>query len=1026
MIKRFTLFTFFIFFIAIGLQAQEVSGTITDENNAPIPGVSVIIEGTTTGTITDLDGNYTLKVEPGTVKLVFSFIGYTRQELTINIKEGETKPLNLSLEPEVEVLDEMVVIGYGTAKKRDLTGSISSVSSEAVMLVPTPSFEAGLQGQAAGVQVTQGSGLAGSSSVVRVRGIASISAGGDPLYVVDGIPITQNQFITGNSGAMNNNPLAAINPSDIESVEILKDAQAVGIYGARGANGVILVTTKRAKNKGFSIDFFTRVGASEPTAKPNLVNSSQYLQLYQEAWENDGGVGQAPLPNGISWEDAQKTNTNWVDEVTRTGFKQLYSLGAKYRTDKIGVYANYTFDDNESYLLGNGYTRNSGRINFDYYASDKFTLNLSTSLSHGLNNRVDNGWSGGLGAAMSQALPIYPTHYSEDVFDDNGELIHKKGDFWVPANNAQGANPLRQMDLKQWETTELRSINNVKLVFTPINNLNFSFAGGFDYMQLEENQYQPKELLGTNDGRADYNLDVVKNYNVSILADYSWKVGTDHNFKLLGGWEYQYTHSDGSWIDWTKATSFIPSDIEIAEDNSNGQQGITFKDEVGFLSMFGRLNYNYKHKYYVDATGRVDASSKFGQNFQYGFFPTVSAGWIISDEDFWTSKTFNYLKLKSGWGVTGNADIDNYLFLDLGQNSQGSGYGGNPYIFPRQLENPNLKWETSNNFDLGFELGLQDNRYLFEFTYYKKWSKDVLLQVTLPLSAGFDTFWDNVAKVENSGVEFNFTARFFVQEKFTWTSIFNIAHNTNKITDIGIWSSDAVSGGTNDTRVVVGEPVGTNFLVRFYGVDPENGRPIYLDIDGNQTYDWDPKDRVVTGSVLPTVVGGWTNNFGWKNWSASLFITYSLGANIYDSSSKRQLGVISDDWTMRTELFQRWTTPGQTDAVYPRLTRDTETYGSSTPWINTDLWLKKGDYMRFKNLSIAYNFPFVAIGKGGISNLKITGSITNFLTFTNFEGLDPEIARDFENATDRNMSPNITYLTSPQERTYSLSINMTF
>jgi hypothetical protein len=315
---------------------------------------------------------------------------------------------------------------------------------------------------------------------------------------------------------------------------------------------------------------------------------------------------------------------------------------------------------------------------------------------------------------------------------------------------------------------------------------------------------------------------------------------------------------------------------------------------------------------------------------------------------------------------------------------------------------------------------------LFELSYYKKWSRDVLLNVTLPRYNGFGNFWDNVAKIENWGIEFNFTARFIEHEKFQWTMIFNTAHNRNKITDIGQWSEDAVSGGTNDTRVVVGHPVGTNFLVRFYGVDPESGKPIYLDIDGNQTFDWDPKDRVPVGSVLPTVVGGWTNNFNIGNWGISLFITYSLGANIYDSSSKRQLGVISDDWSMRTELFDRWTTPGQTNATYPRLSRNVETYGSSTPWINTDLWLKKGDYMRFKNLAVSYNFPHINVGKGAITNLKITASMTNFLTFTNFEGLDPEIARDFENAVDRNMSPNITYLTSPQERTYNISLNMTF
>jgi TonB-linked SusC/RagA family outer membrane protein len=1025
MIKKFTLIFSFFFLSSIAIMAQEVKGTVVDENNDPIPGVSIIIEGTTKGTVSDINGFYSLKTTEPSLVLVFNFVGYSDYRIEISFKDEKIKELNISLEPQAELLDEYVVIGYGTAKKREITGSISQVNSDAVMLTPSPSFETSLQGQAAGVQVTQGSGVAGSSSIVRVRGIASISAGGDPLYVVDGIPIIQDQFITGNSGAMNNNPLAAINPSDIESIEVLKDAQATGIYGARGANGVILVTTKRAKKNGLQVDFFTRVGTSQPTSKPNMVNSQQYLQLLQEAWENDGGVGQAPLPNGISWEDAQQTNTDWVDEVTRTGFKQLYSLGAKYRNKKIGIYANYTYDGNESFLVNNKYTRNSGRINFDYYATDKLIINASTSLSYGLNNRVDNGWSGGLGAAMSQALPIYPIYYSEDVLDDNGEVIHSKGDFWVPANNSQGANPLRQMSLKQWQSTELRSINNLRLNYSPIKNFNVALTGAYDFMLLKEDRYEPKELLGQSNGFANHTENVLNNYNISLVGDYNWKVNEENNLKFLLGWEYQYKHSDGESIDWRNdPTGYI-------QDNFEPQTGVDainpiFKDEVSFLSSFARVNYNLKNKYYIDLTARVDGSSNFGSNYRYGFFPTVSAGWIVSDEDFWNVDFLSYFKIKGGWGITGNADIPPYSYLPLASYSAGNGYAGNEFIYPRQRANPDLKWETSNNIDAGLEIGLDDNRYLFELGYYLKKSSDVLLNVELPRSSGFDTYWNNVAKIDNWGLEFNFTGRFIVRENFSWTSVFNVAHNRNKITDIGYWSEDAVSGGTNDTRVVIGEPVGTNFLVRFYGVDPENGRPIYLDIDGNQTYDWDPKDRVPVGSVLPTVVGGWTNNIQWKNWSASLFINFSLGGNIYDSSSKRQLGVISPDWSMRTELFQRWTTPGQTDAVYPVLTRDVETYGSSTPWINTDLWLKKGDYMRFKNLAIAYTFPEVNLGKLKMTNFKITGSMTNFITFTNFEGLDPEIARDFENAVDRNMSQGITYLTSPQERTYNLSINVTF
>ncbi len=1018
--KKFTLAFSFFLFSSLAILAQEVKGTIVDENKEPIPGVSIIIEGTTTGTISDINGFYSLKTDQTMFVLVYKYIGFADHSEEISLSVGEVKELNVTMETEAELLDEYVVVGYGTAKKRDVAGSISSVSSDAIMSVPTPSFEAALQGQASGVSVTQGSGLAGSSSIIRVRGISSISASGDPLYVVDGVPISQDQFITGNSGGMNNNPLAAINPADIESIEILKDASATGIYGARGANGVILITTKRAKGNGLSVDFSTRFAVAEPTAIPNMMNSAEYLQMYQEAWENDGNAGQAILPGGISWEDAQNTDTDWVDETIQTGFKQFYSVGLNYKKNKIGTYANFTYDGNDSYLKGNSYNRMSGRINFDWNVSDFFKINLSTSLSSADNNRVDAAWSGGLGAAMSTALPIYPIYWQEDVLDNNGDTLHTKGDFWN-----DGANPVRDRETKTWINNELRSINNLSLIFIPIKNLNIRFTGGYDYMRLNEQRFFPADYsAGDSRGFSDVNSHVIDNYNISFVPEYSWDYGEDNHFKILGGVEYQYNKTDGEYITLQDAPGLIDNNINRGDSNVVVSPYVI--QEYSFTSYFSRFNYNLKNRYYFQVSGRIDGSSRFGRNYRYGFFPSASAGWIVSDEDFWNVDFINYFKAKASWGITGNANFENYArYGTFSPVDNGGNYGGNPIIYPIRLENPNLKWEVSNGIDLGVEFGMKNNRITMEISYYKKWASDVLLQVAVPPSTGFDTFWDNVAKIENSGIEFGIKARVYERDNFSWTTDFNISRNFNKITSIGLYSPDAVGGGTNDTRVVVGEPVGTNFLVRYVGVDPENGRPIYLDIDGNQTYAWDPKDRVPVGSVLPNAWGGWTNTFTWKNWSASLLITATLGANIYDSSSKRQLGVVTD-WNMRTELFDRWTTPGQTDAEYARLTMDEANYGSSTVWINTDQWLKKGDYARFKNLTLAYTFPKIGKDKFSFSNLRIAASITNFLTFTNFEGLDPEIARDFENNADRNMSQNVTYLTPPQERTYSLALSFTF
>jgi len=1024
MIKKLTLFISFICISSLAVIGQEVKGVVVDELREPIPGVSIIIEGTTKGTVTDINGTYSLKTTQTEFVLVYNFVGFADHREVISLKAGEIKVIDVTMKVEAELLDEYVIVGYGTAKKRDVAGSIASVTSEAIMAGPNPSFEAALQGQASGVSATQGSGMAGAGAVIRVRGISSISAGGDPLYVVDGIPITQDQFITGNSGGMNNNPLAAINPADIESIEVLKDASATGIYGARGANGVILITTKRAEAAGLSVDFSTRFAASQPTAKANMLNSQQYLQLYQEAWENDGHAGQAILPGNISWEDAQNTDTDWIDETTQTGFKQFYSLGLNYKKGGIGLYANGTYDGNESYLAGNSYNRLSGRINFDWRVSEKFILGLSTSLSSADNNRVDAAWAGGLGAAMSTALPIYPVYWQENVYEvnDNGDstLVHAAGDFWN-----DGPNPVRDRYLKTWLNQELRTINNINLTYIPIRNLNIKFSGGYDYMKLNEQRFFPADYrIGDSRGSADLNNHQVNNYNVSIVPQYTWDKGEDNHFIILGGWEYQYNKSDGEFVTQADATGLIDDNYPTSDTTYIVQpQSI---EEFAFMSTFTRFNYNLKNRYYFQVSGRIDGSSKFGSNYRYGFFPSAAVGYVISDEDFWNVRSINYLKLKTSWGITGNANLPNYQNLaTYSPIDNGILYNGDPIIYPLRIDNPDLRWEKTQTFDIGAEFGFFKNRITAELTFYKKWSSDVLLDVTVPRYNGFERYWDNVAKIENSGIEFDFQALIYDLENFSWRLDVNISRNNNAITSIGEYSEDAVFGGTNDTRIVVGEPVGTNFLVRYVGVDPESGAPIYLDIDGNETYEWDPANRVPVGSVLPKAWGGVTNTFVWKNWSASLLVTYSLGANIYDSSSKRQLGVVTD-WNMRTELFDRWTEPGQTDVTYPRLTMDPANYGSSTVWINTDLWLKKGDYMRFKNLTIAYTFPSIGREKFTLSNLKISAIITNFLTFTNFEGLDPEIGRDFDNAADRNLSMNITYLTPTQERTYSLALSFMF
>lgn len=1043
MAKKFTLTVSLLFLYIYSGFSQSISGTIRDESGQPLPGASVVVKDQPgVGATSDFEGLYTISnAKPGNITLQFSFIGFESQEVSITLGvSGVTA--DAVLKEENSELNEVVVVGYGVQRRSEVSGSIVKLAAKDVTDMPAPSFENAIQGKAAGVQIITGSGLAGSGSVVRIRGTASISASGDPLYVVDNIPITQDYFINGNSGGMNNNPLATINPNDIESVEILKDASATAIYGSRGANGVILITTKRGKKGGLRFGFNTRVGISQPTKKPEMLNSSEYLQLYEEAWINDGNVGTPTFPfaPSLSWEDAQKNNTDWVDQTIGTGVKQFYDFNVQKGTDKYNFYIGGSYDGNESYLIGNSYNRLSGRANLDYRFSDKLKVGLSTSLSQGDNNRVDAAWSGGLGAAMSTALPIYPIYYDEDVYepdpDNPGQtiLVHEKGDYWQEAGI--GNNPVAFRNKKDWRVREVRSINSLNLLYAPVKRLSFNVTGSYDYMKQTEDVFLEKDLHGfasVPNGIAIRTPRQIHNWNTFATGTYEFNVGENHGLSWLLGTEYQQSQNQLSSRKITndqgevEAVNYVLGvDEPLYESGTKVDFDTTYLEpgkRFNFLSYFTRINYDYKKKYFVQAVLRSDGSSKFGSNKRYGFFPSIGAHWIVSNEDFFRKdEMFSYMKIRASYGYVGNAGIPANQWRSVYYNSN-IGYGRNAETGPTVLENPDLQWESALNFDAGIELGLFRDRISLELTYYNKKSSDVFLQIGVPKYYGLSTVWANVAEIVNEGVELSLVSR-NLSGKLQWTTNFNIAYNYNEITSLGGYSEDAVSGGTNDTRTVVGHPVGTNYLVKFSHIDSETGAPVYIDKEGNETYTWDPDDRQPLGSVLPKAVGGITNTFRYNSWDLSFLFVYTIGGQIYDSSSKRQLGRV-DEWNKTPEIYDRWQEPGD-DAEYAKLTLDEANLGSTTPWINTDQYLHDATYLRLRNVTLAYNVPGDFTKKLKMTNIRIAFIGTNLLTFTKYPGIDPEIARDFENPTDRNMSPNISFLTPPQEKTYSLSLNLTF
>lgn len=1032
----------FLVCIQLSLFGQfQIEGTILDASNFPLIGAAVIIEGTNKGTATDLNGNFTINnLSPGAYSVKTNYVGYKDQTKKIVIID-KNETVNFQLQEDTETLDEVVVVGYGVQRKREVSASIEQVSGAKIMETITPSFESALQGQAAGVNIIQGSGLAGSGSVVRIRGISSISAGAEPLYVIDGIPMDANYFLAEanwQNGAFNNNPLAALNPADIESIDILKDAAAAGIYGSRGTNGVILITTKRAKANKLTIDFSTRIATSDPVAKPQYLNSQEWLALRQEAWELDGNTGTVWIPNystatdseefkNKAYQDASMVNTDWWDQMVQTGLKYEANVGARFGRDGVKAYIGYTHANNESYIKGNSYLKHNVRANLDFNFSKKVQLRLSSSYNYGQNQRVRVAYTGGLGDAMSVALPIYK------IYNDDGTYWRGYNPDGTKSKNELNApNPVFGNDNFEGYTLDHRLINTAQLVITPTKKLSFVVNGGYDYYLQNNDQFEALEFNGV-DGkyRSERDVRFVNNYNTNIYGTYDFIKNDNHDLKLLVGTEAQRSVTDGynnvvyngNGEPSVRSTVFRNEGSFDETTLENCCIDTLFNLKESFLSYFTRVNYSLNNKYYFQASGRLDGSSKFGSNNRYGFFPTVSVGWVISDEKWFNVPGMNFMKLKTSIGLLGNSGIPaNQWIGTISLNGQ---YNGDPIRYANKLENPNLKWETTRTFDAAIETGFMNDKLQIELGFYDKLTDDALLSVALPQYYGFSNYFENVAKILNRGVETTITFFPIRNSKLNWKTSFNMAYNYNEVVSIGNYLPDAVSGGTNDIRVVEGQPVGTNYLIKFLGVDKETGRPIYEDKDGNPTFEYDEaNDRQSVGDVLPDAVGGWTNNFTFGNFSLSGLLVFSTGYDVYDSSSKRQLSFLTD-WNVDRRIADRWQQPGD-DATYPRVALDPASHGNDKEWFNTSLWLQDGSHIRLRNLSLAYNIPQKILAKTKLQTASVSIGGTNLMTFTNFKGLDPEIARDFDNVNDRNLSPNITYLTPPQERSYSVSLNCKF
>lgn len=1003
----------FLFSSQFLLAQTTVTGKITDsKSGAVVPNASVIIKGTPTGTATDNNGFFKITVPSDASTFLISSLGYVVMEVSI------TKPVtNISLEPTgTKNLDEIVVVGFGTKIKKDLTGNIARVKGSDVQNMPVANLNQALQGRAAGVFVEANSGKVGEGVKILIRGSGSISASNSPLYVIDGVPISTN--------AGSGNPLADINFNDIESFDILKDASAAAIYGSRAANGVVLITTKKGKSGKTTFQLNTQYGSNKPTNKRGFLNAQEYIDLLREAAINSDKLdGVDPLDpaqypdswlefaeNRLTrysgWSDWRKveTNTNWEDlafnDDASTGAVDISASGG---SDKTKFYTSLSYLQQDGILIGNRFKRFSGRINLEQAVSDKFKLGFNLSLSQSTAGRVpvDNEFS-----TPMQIVALSPVTPLRDL---SGNVYN------TPTTTY--SNPYVDFLYGKYNSLTYRNIGNVfgQYSFTP--NLLFRTEFGVDIQNQNDDQfYGPSTTYGngTNGyGQSDWfrSLD----YNVNNYFNYKKKIGTQHDLDAVVGMSYQRYNSENANV---FGEQFPVETLQKLASAALIKGGTSAETNSSFLSYFARANYKFNDRYLLSLSGRVDGSSVFGSDKRYGFFPAVSAGWIVSEEDFLRgSGSLSFLKLRGSWGLTGNADG----FGDFASRGLwgGASYDAMGALVSTQLANPDLRWEKSNQVDFGIDFGLFKNRISGEIDFYNRKTEDLIYEVPVPGNTGYTTKTVNIGAMQNRGFEFVINTDNVVSKNFKWSSNLNVSINENKILKL---DGDQTLLPGNDGRymnsLIVGESIGVFYGPKFAGADPANGDALYYTADGKTTTnDYNDAGNFIVGNPNPKFIAGFGNTFSFRGFDLSVLFQGVFGNQVMNGAGGFMSA--SFDWfdNQTREQLDRWQKPGDVTQV-PELR-----LGNGNGISASSRYVYDADYVRLKNLTLGYNFPAALVQKAKLSSARFYVTGVNLLTFTKYKGWDPEVNTDYR-AGNRNQGSD--FYAAPQIKNFSVGLNLGF
>jgi TonB-linked SusC/RagA family outer membrane protein len=927
-----------------------------------------------------------------------------------------------------------VVVGYGTQSKQDLTGAVTQITGREVQNAPVPSFEQAIQGKAAGVFIENSSGKLGQGVKVRVRGTSSVSAGSQPLYVIDNIPIISDDQSATSAAT---NPIADLNPNDIESISVLKDASAAAIYGSRASNGVVLITTKRGKSGVTRYNLGYQTGFSRPTGKREYLNAQEYIELMEEAGANRSttylNTRVRPLLTRYAAGNTDYRNsdvdTDWQNEAFQDAPFSQYDLAVSGGTDKTKFYLSGLYSDQTGIIIGNAFEKISARLNIDHQASDKLLVGVNVGLTRTRNERIanDNAFSNPMQiVALSPITPFIDprTGLASGALDPStGNPNNNYPVYHNPYLNFLGADYL---------TTVYRSLGNVFAQYEIVKGLSFRSELGLDVLNQEEDQFLGRitsRNSGPNNGDGFNRYVVNARYTTNNFLTFQRTFAENHTLEVVGGMAYEERRLKANSV---SAQQFPTDAYTNVTSAALITAGTSTETRSALLSYFTRANYAFASKYLVSASFRADRSPRFGENNQIGFFPAASVGWVISEESFLQDQqVLSFLKPRLSYGSTGNQDI-----LDFQAEAvyTAAAYAGVPGQRPLRLANPDLKWETTNQLDLGLEFGFLDNRISGEIDVYNKKTKDLLLNVSQPGTTGFTTQFRNVGNLENRGVEFVLNTR-NLEGAFTWATSLNASTNRNKVTNL---DGQVIEGGFLN-RAVEGQPIGVFFGREYAGVDPANGEALFYlnttNADGSlnraTTNDYESAERVVLGNPNPKWTAGVTNTFTFKGVDLGVTFQGVFGNQIYDGAGRFQMGNGSNGYDNQTrDQLRRWRQPGDiTDVPKPVFFDPLGTAGVG----ESSRYLFDGDYVRLKTVTLGYNLPKTLIEKAHLQSVRVYASGVNLLTFTDYPGWDPEVNADYLSSstaaagnTPGNISQGNDFYSAPQAKTITFGINVGF